>query len=790
MYKKYLLVALTATLLACSNAEERKTAYLDKANALQAQGDYAKARLELKNALQIDPKDAKVWYQLGGVEEKLQNWRGAAGIYLRVLETNPDHSGAKLKLAKLYLLGDARDKGAALIEEVLKVEPANVDALVLRAALAARANDIASAERDVMAVLEKDPHNVEASILSASLATRAGKPDEAIRLLTAAVAQHPKHAGLRSVLADVYAKQGRVDDGAAQLQEVIAQEPQNAAYRVHLAEYYLAAQRSADAERTLREGLQQQTDKKDLQLALVNLLVAERKPEQAVTTLAGFIKESPADYSLRFRLAEFYQALGQRDKARGEYQAIITAADKKPDGLKARTQLARLLIADGDAERAADLVKEVLKVNARDNDALQLHAGIALANQDPTTAIADLRSVLRDQPASVPVLRELARAHALNGDMDLAIETLHKASDAAPKDAGVRVALAGLLAQRGQQAQAREQIDLALKDNPNNKDALDTLFKMELAKQDYAAATKVAQRIQAQQGGLGEYYAGLVLQAQKKYGESIARFDAALKQVPGASEPLSALVKSRLAQGEPALAEQRLREELTRTKDNIIAYNLLGEVLALQKKYDVAITALGEAQRINPRIAMTYRNLAAAQAAKGDKAAAVAVLQQGASETGQDPSLVFMLASYQENQGQPDQAIAIYEKAMKARPHEPLFVNNLAMLLANYRSDQADIDRAVELGERLKGRDNPAYLDTLGWAYYRRGDVAAAMPLLEAAARKVPDSPLLNYHLGMAYYQKGDHKVAKQYLERAVTNKTVYHGADEAKATLAKLSSS
>jgi tetratricopeptide (TPR) repeat protein len=350
--------------------------------------------------------------------------------------------------------------------------------------------------------------------------------------------------------------------------------------------------------------------------------------------------------------------------------------------------------------------------------------------------------------------------------------------------------LAELLAKQGQKAKAREQVDVVLKNSPENSGALDVLFKLQMADADYAQAAQAAQRIKTQRPGVGEYYLGLVAQAQKKGGEAIAHFEAALNKAPGAAEPLSALVKARLAQGRTAEAEQRLRQELARSKDNVAAHNLLGEVLLLTKKSDAAVAELSEAQRLNPRLATPYRNLAVAYMSKGRRDEAAAVLRKGIAATDHDPELVFALASYEGNQGKADQAIALYEEALKARPREPMFMNNLAMMLASHRRNKADIDRAVELGERLKDKNNPAYLDTLGWAYYRRGDMAAAASALEAASRQAPDSALLSYHLGMVYYQKGDHAAARRYLEKAVTAKQPYLGAEEAKATLAKLATS
>lgn len=790
MSKHWVIVALITGLLACSNAAERKAAYLERAHTLQAQGQYDKARLEYKNALQIDPKDAETWFRLGLMEEQAQNLRTAAAIYQRVVEMDNKHNDARLKLGRLYLVGGAPNQVEPLLKEVMKTEPDNVDALVLRAALAAHNNDIPGAQRDVSTALQKQPENVDATILDATLDMRTGHTDEAIDLLNKALRQHPKDTGLHAVLAAIYAQLGKVDDGATHIKAIIALEPQIASHRVRLAEYYLVNKRPKEAEQVLREGLQQPALKKDMQLALVNMQAAQGKPDQAMQTLAQFIKESPQDYALRFQMAEFKVAARKPDEARAVYEDIIASAGTKPEGLRARTELARLLIAQGQSGPANELLAQVLKQSPRDNDALIARAGLAIARHDAPAAINDLRAVLRDQPTSVPVLRALASAHRQQGELDLAVEALQKAVEAAPSDSDTRIFLANLLGEQGKWATAQEQLERVLKQDPNQLAALETLFRMQMAQSAYTQAIQLAQRIQAQQPGRGEYYQGVVLQAQKKHNEAIAHFESALQHTPGATEPLTALVKSRFALNQARLAEQRLTQEVARDKDSVIAQNLLGEVLLIEKKTDAAIAALRNAERLDPKFAAPYHNLATAYLAKGDAEAAVAALRQGISATDHDPTLVYALANYQEKHGQTDQAIALYEKAMQARPNEVMFTNNLAMLLANYRQDKQDLDRAVALGERLKEQSNPAYLDTLGWAYYRSGDVAAAIPVLEQAARQAPNSPLLNYHLGMVYYQKGDHDAARRHLERAVTDNSTYHGVEEAKAILAKLASS
>lgn len=54
-YNLAIIVFSTVVLISCGGAEERKAVYLEKAKSSMATGDYDKARIELKNVLQIDP---------------------------------------------------------------------------------------------------------------------------------------------------------------------------------------------------------------------------------------------------------------------------------------------------------------------------------------------------------------------------------------------------------------------------------------------------------------------------------------------------------------------------------------------------------------------------------------------------------------------------------------------------------------------------------------------------------------------------------------------------------------
>ena len=77
------IIFLTTIFIACGNPEEKKTRFFSKGEALYEKGDLTNARLEFKNALQLDPKFAKAYYMLGKVELKDKDFKKAFGSFSR-----------------------------------------------------------------------------------------------------------------------------------------------------------------------------------------------------------------------------------------------------------------------------------------------------------------------------------------------------------------------------------------------------------------------------------------------------------------------------------------------------------------------------------------------------------------------------------------------------------------------------------------------------------------------------------------------------------------------------------
>jgi tetratricopeptide (TPR) repeat protein len=67
------------------------------------------------------------------------------------------------------------------------------------------------------------------------------------------------------------------------------------------------------------------------------------------------------------------------------------------------------------------------------------------------------------------------------------------------------------------------------------------------------------------------------------------------------------------------------------------------------------------------------------------------------------------------------------------------------------------LDEAVSLVRRALDADpeRPEYLDSLGWAYFKRGELNDAVKYLTAAAEKLPNHSEIQDHLGDVQARRG-----------------------------------
>ncbi len=103
------------------------------------------------------------------------------------------------------------------------------------------------------------------------------------------------------------------------------------------------------------------------------------------------------------------------------------------------------------------------------------------------------------------------------------------------------------------------------------------------------------------------------------------------------------------------------------------------------------------------------------------------------------------------------------------KPNDAEALNALGYTLAN-KTDRLDeafvlIEKALKLAP-----NNPAIIDSLGWAYYRKGELEKALPLLEEAFAEFPDHEVAA-HLGEVLWKLERTKEAKTIWQQGLEQK-------------------
>jgi predicted Zn-dependent protease len=121
-------------------------------------------------------------------------------------------------------------------------------------------------------------------------------------------------------------------------------------------------------------------------------------------------------------------------------------------------------------------------------------------------------------------------------------------------------------------------------------------------------------------------------------------------------------------------------------------------------------------------------------------------------------------------QGDPEESLSYYKELLQRFPDDPQVLNDAGYMLVEL--DQ-DLDLALaSLGHALELEPTSPYIqDSYGWALFKHKRVAEAIPFLEWAARRSPESPEVQQHLAQALAHLGRVQESKEASRRSLRPK-------------------
>ncbi|MFQ5950065.1 MAG: tetratricopeptide repeat protein, partial [Nitrospiria bacterium] len=135
---------------------------------------------------------------------------------------------------------------------------------------------------------------------------------------------------------------------------------------------------------------------------------------------------------------------------------------------------------------------------------------------------------------------------------------------------------------------------------------------------------------------------------------------------------------------------------------------------------------------------------------------AVSVFKDGIEVKPMVPDLHFHLGAAYDKLGRFDDLVREMEKTIDLDSNH---ANALNYLGYTYAEKGIRLSEAIDLVNRALAvrPDDGYFIDSLGWAYYKKGMIGDALAMLQKAVLLVPDDPVIHEHLGEVYL--GENKV-------------------------------
>jgi tetratricopeptide (TPR) repeat protein len=595
-----------------------------------------------------------------------------------------------------------------------------------------------------LAALERarklDPNSAEVAAEIAAFYSRQNRMTEAIAAAEAALKLDKDNVEAHNVLALVYAAWA---DGAAP-----APSGQSVAMARTKAIEHLTAIQNTPVMAT----------NPNLQMTLGRLQLRAGKADVAVPILEKVSQQVPWAAEPLVLLYEAQATLGRIDDAG---QTLLAAAQINPRYWATLGQFYERQ--DKWADAAAAYAEAITGTQKPSRD-VQIRYAAALINTEggagkARTVLGDL---LKGSPNDTRVLYLLAMAERTDGDVKAAEGTARRILAIDPTSVTGLRALVSVLFERYDYKQIVDVVAPLLKDPARAKgrelEGASVLVQLGIAQQQLAA-----------------------------WDAAIAAYNAAKTLTPRDPEIDAYLVQAYLTARRYGQAEAAAREALARDPKQPRMVRLRAQALLKAGKTADANKLLEDAVAADGKNREFVVGLADLYADQKRTADAVRMLEQARKTFGDDQSFTMRIANVYEAAGQLDAAEKELRRLMAEDPLNADALNSLGYMFADRGMR---LPEAVELAERAVKiePDNPAYLDTLGWALFKQGRVdEAAKPLGRAAAVLTGNSVIQDHH-GDLLAKQGQTAAAIAAWERALAGdgEQIDRGAIEKKIQAAR----
>ncbi len=578
---------------------------------------------------------------------------------------------------------------------------------MMKALFVARQGHAGQAIRDINEAVKLDPDSADLKAEAASLLQQMGQEQQAERLVRQALQAEPNHRRALSILADILTKKvlaaRGTGEGTAEAISVYERllklpDPEPDYFRL-LTTFYIRADNIPGAIRTARAYVRtHQGDAQAIRM-LANVLLHADRDAEAIDAVVHFLAETEG-------------------------------IDGDGDGFQDAVALLVNLVRGQDAwEKMVEVGPELVEVRPENGDLRAIYGEALLRLRRPEEAGVQMEKALELADGD-PMLRyQLATVYSTQGRIAEAVELARGLAAEYPDHAQVRSLLAEMLTEQGKLEEALGEYRQGLRlisEEPAEAVRRDEMrlrivaLQLELKKPDEAQATLATLEDVSSVDAL-ELAAETAIARQDW--EDAIRY--------------AGKMRSRGEEARGDLLECRI-------------FALSGETGKARKRF----------AKIESRLGSRGRLVASNAFFEGrEPGTGLSILERWREEEPASSAVRYYLGQYLDRMGRSRQSERELREAIRLDPENADALNHLgySLLERNEKLQEAlDLIRQAVKIHPWRG----AYLDSLGWAYFKLGRYESALEPLEQAARELPTDPTILDHLGDLYLKLGRNESA------------------------------
>lgn len=481
--------------------------------------------------------------------------------------------------------------------------------------------------------------------------------------------------------------------------------------------------------------------------------------ESASKSLESLLEVKPGNINVHYSLGNmYYNNLKNYDKAQRHFEEILSISKTRvvDEYYKeyAHYYLGYLFFNKQDVDKSIYHFQSVLELNPDNNSAMFILTSLLMESYRLVEAEKYCRNYLVRFPQNSRMNFFLGRIHYLRDDLE-ALKYFRKS--------GMSISREGLVSKA------------LIFEMTGKDDNLEKLLKFIIHRYPkyigpHIALGKYYSRKNDTDNSLAEFFtAGVMLHNVKLFDEAhiqLRKVLAIKNDIPEVYLYLGRIYEERDDLTMSILNYKKSNE----LKENIKVIVHLGYLYSQKKDYSTAVRYFDRAIHLDPKNSKSYFLKGLAYSYE-DKHQLAERYMKKAITIDQNDLYYFYLATVLEKRNKVNETINTLKKALTHNPRNARACNYLGYLYADKNMNLDESYRLIMCALEMEP-NNGAYLDSLGWVYYRKGHYKEALKqLLKAEAelnREGNSDPVVFDHIGDTYKKTGNIKKAIDYWKKSL----------------------